>query len=300
MIGSIKSNIGHLEAAAGVAGVIKAVLTIMHRKATPLGNLQETNEAIKFDEIGVRLSDKAIEFDKPMTVAVNSFGYGGSNAHAVLTSPELQLENLDQTQPHANGKSNGQANGKSENGKQAESTDELVKAREDAIVTKASTEFPYVLPITARSNESLNQNAHRLADWLRNGDASLNDVIYSAVHRRAHLNFRAVAMGRNKAELIQAVEAISNETEHENVVRDAQPFQGLQKPVFVFTGMGPQWWYMGQHLYRNEPVYQKVVDEADALFRVIAGFSILRRDAQVGEDESESPKRRSSRSRPTL
>ena len=92
-------------------------------------------------------------------------------------------------------------------------------------------------------------------------------------------------MGRTRTELIQSVEAIANEKEHDNVVVDTQPFQGNEKPVFVFTGMGPQWWYMGQHLYRNEPLYKEVVDEADEIFRQISGFSILE-EMLKSEEES--------------
>jgi acyl transferase domain-containing protein len=89
VIGSIKSNIGHLEAAAGVAGVIKATLTAYHRETTPLANLQKPNPSIPFRELGVELSDRTItlgDANRPVRVAVNSFGYGGTNAHAILES----------------------------------------------------------------------------------------------------------------------------------------------------------------------------------------------------------------------
>ena len=183
VVGSIKSNIGHLEAAAGVAGVIKAVLTIMHRKATPLGNFQERNEAIEFNDLGIRLSDTAIDFDKPMTVAVNSFGYGGSNAHAVLTSPELQLHKLQSNDKQRNGSPTPKAG----NGKQRENV--AIRARENLLNDEGSTDYPFVLPITARSKDSLSQNAAHMASWLRESDADLSDVIYSAVHRKGASEF---------------------------------------------------------------------------------------------------------------
>jgi acyl transferase domain-containing protein len=77
VLGSIKSNIGHLEAGAGIVGVIKAVLTLMHREAFPLGNLQTPHPGIAFEELGVRLADKPIPLagpHEPFLVAVNSFG----------------------------------------------------------------------------------------------------------------------------------------------------------------------------------------------------------------------------------
>ncbi|MFK8112095.1 MAG: SDR family NAD(P)-dependent oxidoreductase [Rubripirellula sp.] len=254
VIGSIKSNIGHLEAAAGVAGVIKGVLTVMHRKATPLGNLQQPHEEIEFQDLGVRLSDSLIDLgtgDEPIRVAVNSFGYGGSNAHVLLESPPKSLP-----MPTANSFStNGHA------------------ARRSKL--RPTNAVPFALPVSGRCKNSVAANAALIADHLENADDPLKDVIYTAAHRRAHLSNRAVAMGRSREEVVASLRSIAEQQETDFVVQDVQPYQGVHKPVFVFTGMGPQWWSMGQELYRNQPVYRDAVDEADVLFQEVAGFSIL-------------------------
>ena len=255
IIGSIKSNVGHMEAAAGVAGVIKAVLTIMHRKSTPLGNLQERNEEIPFEELGVRLSDQMIPVgkdDEPITVAVNSFGYGGSNAHAILKSPPA-------VEPEPNA--------------QTEST------------SVKSQDFPLAVPVTGKNGGALAGNAQLLADHLHRSSDSIDDITYTISSRREHLNHRAVVLGENRSQLAAGLQALAEGKEHVQVVKDSQPFQGHRLPVFVFTGMGPQSWFMGQQLYKTSKLYRDHVDAADAAFQAVSGFSILE---QMLLDEQQS------------
>lgn len=255
VVGSIKSNIGHLEAAAGVAGVIKAILTIMHRKAFPLGNLQEPNAEIAFEQLGLRLSDDLISLGtpgEPLTVAVNSFGYGGSNAHAILQSPPSEV--------------------------QPTTSLETITEESKAI------HFPIALPLSARSKRSLLASAQRMAEFLKSTSHSLGDIAYTASLHRAHLTHRAVVLGQSREELIERLEALASGNDHEAIVQDVQPYQGLDQPVFVFTGMGPQWWGMGQMLYRDEPVYRRAVEYADQTFQSIAGWSILDEMLKTSED----------------
>ena len=263
VIGSIKSNIGHLEAAAGVAAIIKAVLTVMHRTAAPLANLQEPNPAIPLDELGLQLADKMIPLanaGQAFQVAVNSFGYGGSNAHAILSTPPLNAEASMEPQramPH----------GFSANGHDT-----------------PERKTPYYLPISARSSKAVVAMAGKLANMLRRG-ARLEDMLYTSSFKRAHLSHRAIVKGFNVEEIIVGLEALANEVDSQQVVRGVEPYQGVRKPVLVFTGMGPQWWGMGQELYREDPIYRAAVDEADAVFREVAGFSAL---AEMLKTEADS------------
>ncbi len=254
VVGSIKSTTGHMEAAAGVAGVIKASLTVMHRMSTPLANLQTPNPLIRCNEWHVRLSDEVTPLGdpgQPIRVAINSFGYGGSNAHAIIESaPSID--------PHRN-----------------------------RVARLQPERLPYLLPITARSEKALPDLASKYAQALKDDSVALEDMLYSATFKREHLTFRAVFKGDSREQFIKVLEDFANDHEHDydNVVRGSQPFQGQRKPVFVFTGMGPQWWAMGQELYRDEPVYRAAIDEADKLFRSIAGFSARR---EMLKDEASS------------
>ncbi|MFL9961035.1 SDR family NAD(P)-dependent oxidoreductase [Paraburkholderia sediminicola] len=254
VLGSIKSNIGHLEAGAGIVGVIKAVLTLMHREAFPLGNLQTPHPGIAFEELGVRLADKSIALAGPhesCLVAVNSFGYGGTNAHVVLRSASAV--------PHSN------------------VPEALARARPEG--------FPLYLPLSARSQPALKELAQRYHDLLSKPGAPVADLLHSAALHRAPLSHRAVVLGAGKGELRDALAAWLQGGKSEHVITGQQVVSCRTLPVWVFTGMGPQWWAMGQHLYRDEPVYSAAVDHADRIFLRIAGFSIL---AEMLKSKAES------------
>ncbi len=273
IVGSIKSNIGHLEAAAGVAGVIKATLTLLHRHSTPLANLQEPNAAIDLDDLHIRLSTDLTtlgDHHDELRVAVNSFGYGGTNAHAILQA-----------------------------GPQPVFTARADHRMEPVSIPSSSelawgAEWPYMLPISGRSHEAVAGIAGNYLDLL-NTDVVLHDVIYSAAYHRAHLSHRAMVKGNNREELMAALEQLRAQVEHANVVRDSETFGGLPEPVFVFTGMGPQWWGMGQELYQANSVYRNVVDEADEIFREISGFSVLK---EMLKDEADSTISRTEHAQP--
>ncbi|MFK7996725.1 MAG: SDR family NAD(P)-dependent oxidoreductase [Granulosicoccus sp.] len=250
VIGSIKSNIGHSEALAGVAGVIKAVLTLNNRLVTPLGNLQTPNSSIPFEELGVRLGDDLIPLGQngeTLRAAVNSFGYGGTNAFAVI-------ENGPEKKPEAGGSGN-------------------------------IANLPLMLPISARSNNALKELAVQIINVLESSETEINDVLYTAACKRAHLTHRAVAMGDSATDLIESLTKLSSGDVDETAVKNDVPFGGNEEPVFVFTGMGPQWWGMGQELYRDHDEFRDALDHADAIFTRISGFSIL---AEMLKSEAES------------
>jgi acyl transferase domain-containing protein/acyl carrier protein len=254
VIGSIKSCIGHLEAAAGVAGIIKAVLTLMHRQATPITNLQTQNSAIDSQAWNVLVPDQMTSLGtdgKPIRCAVNSFGYGGSNAHVILESATTQAA--------------------------------FATTAHDVSDTSESGETMF-LPLSARSPKALAALASRFDLALEN-DKSLRDMLFTASHRRAHLSHRAMVHGCSRTELRAALQALANNVSHPQVATGTKPYSGNLQPVFVFTGMGPQWWAMGQELYRSDAFFRDVVEFADRSFQSVSGFSIL---AEMLKSESES------------
>ncbi|PZP06938.1 Acyl transferase domain-containing protein [Pseudomonas sp. NFPP10] len=241
VLGSIKSNIGHLEAGAGIASLIKAVLTLQHREAFELGNLETPNPDIPFEEWGIQLAAGPIQLAKPgeaFLVGVNSFGFGGTNAHVVLRSAP-------DTEP--------------------------------ATVTSAarSQDAPLYLPFSARSPGALKELSHRYSERLQASNVELDDILHSAAFHRAPLNHRAVAIGRDREQLHQALSEYWQHGHCDQVITSRRTALGKPLPVWVFTGMGPQWWGMGQELYRSEPVYRDAVDTADRLFQNVSGFSIV-------------------------
>ncbi len=196
VIGSIKSNIGHTEAMAGVAGIIKAVVTTKDRQAYPLANLQTCHPDIPFEELNLRVSDEVIALGDDFCAAVNSFGYGGSNAHVVL-----------QTAPK----------GLCATGAQP--------TTERGVCGDADQPLPYFLPISARSPKALAALAGSYVELLQ-GSADLTDILYSASHKRAHLSHRAVVSGRTRQGLIAGLEALRDGQESTAVVQNTVPYAG--------------------------------------------------------------------------
>jgi acyl transferase domain-containing protein len=237
IVGSVKSTIGHTEAAAGVAGMIKAALCLKHRQVPPQANLETPNPNIPFKELGLRLPRKvealAPEMDQ-VFAGINSFGYGGTNAHVILENAPEQLESK---------KSRSQEN-----------------------------KAPYLLPLSAKSESGLSALAKAWLDRFTDNDAaSLNDLCYSASCRRSHHNFRAAAVGNTFAELRGQLEQFVAEGTGEWLANGKTIDNEMNKPVFVYTGMGPQWWAMGRELYAKEKAFKQAVDECDAIFSKLAG-----------------------------
>ncbi|GJL65670.1 MAG: hypothetical protein NPIRA05_06410 [Nitrospirales bacterium] len=250
-IGSVKSNIGHLEAAAGVAGLIKACLVLNENQVPPLATLEQPNPDIPFGENGLALADSLSTLTtngETRRVAINAFGYGGTNAHAILSLDHYRVPQ--RSEPSF----------------------------------KSSKSFQ-LLPLSARDENALRGLALTYANLLRNNDETLEDTVYSMACRRTHLSHRLAIWGDTREDLEEGLNTFAKEGIVQNGTQGSQPFKGQRQPVFVYTGMGPQWWGMGQELYRYHAVFKHAVDEADEIFREISGFSILN---EMSKDEATS------------
>jgi acyl transferase domain-containing protein/NADP-dependent 3-hydroxy acid dehydrogenase YdfG/acyl carrier protein len=248
VVGSVKANIGHLEAASGVAGVIKAALCLTHRQIPPLAGLTQPNPKIPFEALGLRLP-RGLEAmpngNGPRCVGINSFGYGGTNAHAIL-----------QEAPAAE-----------------------TRPRRDAAPGTV-----HLLPLSARSAPALEALAKAYRETLGGDAPAVEDLCYSAAVRRSHHDHRLAVIGDSREALAEALRAFLAREASDAVAGGTSLARG-QRPVFVFTGMGPQWWGMGRELLREEPVFRAFAEECDAIFRRLAGWSIL---AEMTIEESGS------------
>jgi acyl transferase domain-containing protein/acyl carrier protein len=242
VIGSVKSNIGHLEAASGMAGIMKSILCLIHNAIPPLATLETPNPAIPFDRLGLRLADRMLPLgdpDEPGVIGINSFGYGGTNAHILLGSA-----------PKRN--------------------------TADRLIAPQPTEVSLpMLVMSAESEAGLRAVAGRFAAVLADPDSpGLQHVIYSAGARRTHLTHRIAVTGHDRQAILGKLRMFLEGSQSEVHLGKAPAHRG-RGTVFVYTGMGPQWWAMGQTLYRTEPVYRQAADDIDQVFRSVSGFSIL-------------------------
>jgi acyl transferase domain-containing protein/NADPH-dependent curcumin reductase CurA len=237
VLSSVKTNIGHLEAAAGVAGLIKAALSLQHEAIPGNAHYTALNPHISLEGTRFIISAEAQPWPRgetPRYVGISSFGVGGTNAHVILEeAPRLPAA----LKPEA-----GQA---------------------------------YLLPLSAHTPDALRARAADLRDLLR-GDAhfTLNDLTYTASARRSHYDYRLGLVGTSAEELAEGLDSFVRGESRPGVFAGCAA--GLEgKLAFVFSGQGPQWWAMGRELFEAEPVYRQTVEEIDRLLQPYIGWSLV-------------------------
>lgn len=250
LLGSIKSNIGHTEAAAGVAGVIKAALALERGTVPPSLHFEKPNPLIPLDRLQATVPTEAVPWPRPEApriAGVSSFGFGGTNAHVVLEAA-----------PASRGDTGTP-------GVAARSTGSLL------------------LPLSARSPEALTALAGRwstyleaLPDGLPEADhgAALDDVLHTARHRRTHFEHRLAVTGGDGGELAARLTAFAGGASPEGLVTGMAGGRSGEV-VFVFSGQGSHWAGMGTELARREPVFRDVLTECDRLLRRWVDWSLI-------------------------
>lgn len=240
MIGSIKPNIGHLEGAAGIAGLIKAVLMVERGSLLPSGGFTEPNPAIPFTELGLRVVDELQEWPvvagRPRRAGLSSFGFGGTNAHVIVE----------------------------EAGSVGADT---VSGRADV---GGSGGGVVAWVISGKTASALAAQAGRLGRYVRARPAlDVVDVGYSLVSTQSVFDHRAVVVGQTRDELLAGLAGVVAGRPEAGVVCGVGKPAG--KTAFVFAGQGSQWLGMGSELYAAYPVFAEaldaVVDELDRHLR---------------------------------
>ncbi len=243
LLGSVKTNIGHLEAGSGIAGLMKAVLALHKNAVPPNLNFRNPNPSIPFDrlqlKVATELTELPVEPGHPNVAAVNSFGFGGTNAHVVLEAAPAPT------------------------------------ARPAATGTRPPADRPCLLPISARDDVALRNYVKAYSRLLREAALPLADMCYSAGARKEHHGQRLAVMGRSHEEMREKLSAwLGNPEGADGVVTgNAAPKSG---PItFVFTGQGPQWWGMGQQLLEREPLVRRTIERIDDKMRRLGDWSLL-------------------------
>ena len=254
-IGSIKTNLGHLETAAGVAGLLKAMLVLQHGKIPASLHFNTPNPNVDFEKLKLRVPtavETLPETGAERLAGVNSFGFGGANAHVILAEPPAS-------------------------------------PRIDYGAVWPERAWPIVL--SARSEDALRGCAMTLAEWLTerlnlNGASPLlPDLTYTLGARRNHHPHRLTLVARTVAELIQELDAFAIK---QDSVKSRTSFtpraERTPRIAFVMSGQGPQWWGMGRELMQHEPVFRHVIEACDAAICGMAPFSLLEELNRSDED----------------
>lgn len=239
LIGSVKTNIGHLEAGAGVAGVIKTVLALQHGLLPATLHLTEPNPKIDWAGNGLRVVDRLQDWprgDQPRRAGVSGYGYGGTIAHLIL---------------------------------------EEAQAPKSADAVGSDAGMPRVYPVSAATGTGLARAAGRLAAWLDADGAAtpLAAVGYTLAVRRSHLDHRTAVVAADRAALVAGLTALA-EGRPDAPVSGVTHEPSDRPAVWVFSGHGSQWIGMGRELLHAEPAFGKVLDEFDPVFTAEIGFSL--------------------------
>lgn len=242
LIGSVKTNIGHLEAASGIAGVIKAVLAIEHAAIPPSLNFDTPNPDVPWQASGLRVVTDLTPWPStggPRRAGVSGYGYGGTIAHVVL--------------------------------EQAPRLDHPITALDKGTAQR-------VYPLSGNSPEAVREYAARLADWLsrdglRSADAELADVAYTLTRRRSHLEHRTALVATGQTELIARLRQVQVDEPGDGITYGQPLTDAAKGAVWVFSGHGSQWIGMGRELLATEPAFGRVLDELEPVFQEEAGIS---------------------------
>ncbi len=256
LLGAVKTNLGHLEAAAGIAGFIKSVLAIQRGTIPANLHYRNPNPHIPFGQLRLRVVDSAIPWPsapRPRRAGVSSFGFGGTNAHVVLEqAPAVRRPPADESTPSS------------------------------AVAT---------LVVSGKSTSRVAAQAAMLAEWLQGSGAGipLPDVAHTLNHHRAALPVFGTVTSRDRAGAISGLQALAAGQRTAGVTLPDSAVAGMGT-VFVYSGQGSQWSGMARSLLDDEPSFATAVDEIDADFVPQVGFSLrdtiveqraLRGDAEV-------------------
>ena len=266
LIGSVKTNIGHLESGAGVAGLIKVVLAMRHATIPRHLHFRDPNPNLDWDRLPVRVPSDAVDWpvhpDRPPRAGVSAFGISGTNAHVVVEGYGAGDE-VDARRQPAGGARPVAVD-------LPEPVADQPLAKEGLAARK--TRF---LPLSGKSDGALRELAGRYLSWLDEHalsseddfDPLLADMAWTAGIGRSQFSFRAGVVFRDAESLRDGLRKLENGTRTEP--------RATTKVAFAYTDQAGQWIEMGEALYASEPVVRAVLDRCDAVLREAQGASLL-------------------------
>ncbi|WP_343653627.1 SDR family NAD(P)-dependent oxidoreductase [Herbaspirillum sp.] len=241
-IGSVKANLGHLEAASGMAGLVKTVIALRQRALPASLHLDTPNPRIDFAGLKLALLTEYTELTprngRTLVAGLNSFGFGGANAHVLLEAGPR-------------------------------------RATGAAVASPASRGLP-PLYLSARTDEALRQLAARYARWLDQevADECCYDIAYASATGRQRLARRLVCRAATRIELVAALQAFAEGRTVSTIVCEDAPAEAGDI-AFVYSGNGAQWIGMGRRLCEEVPRFRQIITDLDARMQALLGYSIL-------------------------
>lgn len=252
VVGSAKTNIGHLEGGAGIAGLIKVALALKHRAIPPSLHLEEPNPNIPWEELPLVIPQELKpwpEHSGPALAGVNSFGIAGTNVHIVL--------------------------------------EEAPQASPAPPTVPAPSGQAHLLPLSAHSPEAMEAMVRAYHEFVTSEDEdlpSLQDICYTASARRTHHDHRLGLVVHSRAELAEHLEAFLKDEVRPGMSSGVRALGRQSKLAMVFAGQGPKWWPLDHRLLEQESVFRETLDRCDEVLRQYAeDWSLLE---QLTADEA--------------
>jgi acyl transferase domain-containing protein len=239
-VGSVRTNLGHAEGASGMASLIKLALCLYHREIPRSLHCQDLNPTIPWSEIPlvVQRGERIAWPDDPFPAfgGVNSFGFSGTNAHAVLEEPPRPAPPPGERPMHG----------------------------------------PWLVTVTARSPKALRAAAAGCQEQLAQpGAPEVSDVAFTTALRRTHLEHRAAVVAGSQQELRQRLQAVAEERPRPGVATGHAVAGDRPHVAFLFPGEGWQWHGMGRELLAAEPAFRAALEECSRVIEREAGCSPL-------------------------
>lgn len=226
IIASGKTNIGHTEGAAGVAGVIKTVLSMQHRQIPPHINFKNLSPSINLNDIPAIVPTSLIDWkgiDNRLIAGVSSFGISGTNAHVVLEDGESYA---------------------------------IANSMNDSVNRQFN-----ILCISAKSEKDLYELASNYKKELSKDDhISVADICHTAAVGRVHLEYGLAIIGTERQDFVKKLQMYLNSTEILGVIHSRKISEAIAKICFLFTGQGSQYIGMGKQLYETQPTFKRALD----------------------------------------
>ena len=254
-IGSVKSNIGHLEAAAGVMGMLKVVLAMQHRQIPASLHVTTPTRAIDWEAIPLKVSTALHEWAPASgrrIAGVSAFGFSGMNAHLLLGEAPAMVP----------------------------------AAAPDPAAGTAAGRPLQVLPLSARSGAGLAAIVGRYANHLQaHSGLRLEEVCHTAATGRSHLSHRAAFVARDRSDLLGQLQSFGEGKGREDAILGQVPAGASPRIAFLFSGQGSQYVGMGRELYDSEPVFRQAFERCAQVLEPLLGRSL---QALVFDDADET------------
>jgi len=250
-LGAAKANLGHMEAAAGVGGLIKTVLALRHELIPAQVHFRQLNPHLSLAGTRLAVAAQPVPWPRgPQTrcAGTSSFGVGGTNAHVIVEeAPRLPAD------------------------------------------APADDGRPRLLHLSAQSAPALRALAEAWSEFLPRSTAHVADLCHTAGARRSPLDHRLALVGRSREDFAARLVDHLRDEVSPAVAAGRVPAEGVPRLAFVFSGQGPQWFAMGRELIAEGPtgseVFRQKIAECDALLQPLAGWSLA---AELAKDEAAS------------